>query len=159
MSTMDYKKGQQIMSCKPIVFALNELKRHHRCSWCFGQLKDNSIHCSDENHCFKFYCSERCKQEDWSDGHDVECGTQLRQFIKEYCDRPEIREQSDYLKFVFFDEWITHSELLVRLYIKLIRQPQIRQMKYTLKDGRQICYDDIEVPECTLMHPVSQSID
>lgn len=160
-----FSSGQMILTATPVVTSLHG--RHHpqRCCRCFGikslvsvpvsesapdGKRPFEVRCCDD----RTYCSEKCRDEDMSDGHDVDCGVSIRQMIETKTNDPLVKKESDYNKFGDQDEYVTHTEILVRLVIRLIRDLELRTRPFQLPDGRTVCFDDIETPDCRRLHPV-----
>jgi hypothetical protein len=97
-----------------------------------------------------WYCSNWCRINDWN-CHQFECNNNLRQLIRDKCNEPSVKEESDWRKFIDLDEYVTQTQLLLRILFKLNSDPNCGSKPYLLPNGLSVSYNDIMAPNCVKM--------
>ena len=127
MSVKDYRIGDKIIDCKPLVHCLKVNKKSHYCDNCFRRISKQSkclleaLKCSD---CLKmYYCCYDCKMSDLRI-HQKEC---------------KIFEK-------YFNTNLEHHfyRIILRLYLLSIEDKRFSTQQYELYDGNRRCLNQLE---------------
>src|SRR5581483_1953273 len=142
-----FNKGDVVLRESPLVSTLKENHKQERCGSCFAKLQTEmplTCACGERR-----YCSDYCKEDDWTSGHNVECGVHLRDWFE--ARHEEVLEECDWDKFRDVDEYLTHCELIVRLVLRVHCDKQLHSRSVKMPDGSMASYEDIQSPVCQRM--------